>query len=71
MKGIMAITFIVSFFFGLIASLMAFLITYQEFTHHYPDKGKPFRLAMQAAIFAFVFFLAVTIVAVLLLSPIL
>ena len=36
------------------ASLIAFLVTYEEYTKHYIDKRMPRRLAFEAAIFAFV-----------------
>ena len=41
---------------------MAFVISYEEYSHHYTDKRKPFWLSMQAALFAFIFFLALTII---------
>jgi H+/Cl- antiporter ClcA len=41
---------------GLFASLIAFLITYDEYSHHYVDKRNPLRLAVEAAVFAFVVF---------------
>ena len=43
------------------ASLIAFLVTYEEYTKHYVDKRMPRRLAFEAAIFAFfiVFLLAI------------
>jgi H+/Cl- antiporter ClcA len=42
--------------FGAIAALMAYLITYNEWMHHYPTKKKPRKMALEAAIFAFIFF---------------
>jgi len=41
-------------FFSVLGSIMAFLITYEEYTHHYADKRRPFRHAMQTAIFTFI-----------------
>jgi uncharacterized membrane protein YhhN len=43
------------------ASLIAFLVTYEEYTKHYVDKRMPRRLALEAAVFAFfvVFLLAI------------
>jgi len=46
--------------FSPLAALMAFVITYEEYTHHYPDKRKPLRLAAQAAAVTFVVFLALS-----------
>jgi len=37
---------------------MAFLITYEEYVHHYHDKRKTLKTALEAAIFTLVFFLA-------------
>ena len=42
--------------FGPIAAAMAFLVTYEEYTHHYPGKAKPLRFAVEAAIFTFIVF---------------
>jgi hypothetical protein len=42
--------------FGAIAALTAYLITYNEWLHHYPTKKKPRKMALEAAIFAFIFF---------------
>ena len=38
---------------GFFASLIAFLVTYEEYTKHYVDKRMPLRLALEAALFAF------------------
>lgn len=45
---------------GLFAGLMAFLITYEEYLHHYQEKERPLRLALEAAAFTFVVFLVLT-----------
>ena len=37
---------------------MAFLITYEEYVHHYPSKREVWKKALEAAGFTFVFFLA-------------
>jgi len=47
---------------------MAYLITYEEYSHHYPDKRKPFQHAMQTAVFTFFVFLVLSILAGLSLS---
>jgi len=39
-----------------IAAVMAFLITYEEYSHHYTDKKKPLKFAFEAAIFTFIVF---------------
>jgi len=42
--------------FGFLAALMAYLITYNEYMHHYPTKKEPRKMALEAAILAFLFF---------------
>jgi len=39
------------------AAAMAFLITYEEYKHHYPDKQQVFKTALEAAVFTLVVFL--------------
>ena len=55
-------SFAMSLIFSPFASIMAYLITYGEYTHHYPDKKKPVMLAIQAASVTFVFFVALALV---------
>jgi len=43
---------------------MAFLIIYEEYSHHYADKRKPFQHAIESAIFTFIVFLILTNLAV-------
>ena len=40
-----------------LAAIMAFVITYEESRHHYPEKGKVRKKALEAAIFTLAFFL--------------
>ncbi len=47
---------------GFFASLIAFIITYDEYTKHYVDKRMPLRLALEAAIFAFFVVLLLAII---------
>jgi hypothetical protein len=49
--------------FGVLAAMMAFIITFGEYTHHYPDARTPRRLAMEAALVTFVFFLLMAMLA--------
>ena len=55
----MKIFLVIGIVFSPIAAAMAFLITYGEYTHHYPDKKMPLKLAGQAAIFTFIVFMAI------------
>jgi len=47
--------------FALIAAVMAYLITYNEWMHHYPTKKEPRKMALEAAIFTLIFFVVVGI----------
>ena len=47
--------------FSVLAALSAFLITYDEYLKHFPDKRTPLKMAGQAALAAFAFFLAVSV----------
>lgn len=49
--------------FGLLAALMAFLITYNEYSRHYHDNRAPLAASLRTALFAFVVIFAVTAVA--------
>ena len=40
--------------FALIGSFIAYLITYNEWIHHYPTKKEPRKTALEAAVFTFV-----------------
>jgi RsiW-degrading membrane proteinase PrsW (M82 family) len=40
--------------FIIIAALMAYLISYNEWRHHYPTKKEPKKLALQSAIVTFI-----------------
>ena len=39
--------------FSILGAVAAFLITYQEWSHHYPEGREAFRMGMEAAIVAF------------------
>lgn len=47
--------------FGFLAGLSAFLITLNEWTHHYSDARKPIVLALRTGLFAFGFFFLLSI----------
>ena len=47
--------------FSALAALTAFLITYEEWTHHYSSAKEPLKHAIEAAIVAFVVFMIITI----------
>jgi len=47
--------------FSALAALAAFLITYEEWTHHYPSNREPIRYGIEAAIVAFIVFAILTV----------
>ncbi len=52
----------IALIFSPLASAMAFIITYGEYLHHYPDKKKPMKLAIEAALVTFTFFIALSFI---------
>jgi hypothetical protein len=48
--------------FGFIAGLMAYLITYNEYMHHYQTKKEPRMMAFEAALVAFTFFFLMSLI---------
>jgi hypothetical protein len=42
--------------FGALAAVSAYLITYQEYIRHFPDKARPRKMALRMALVAFLFF---------------
>ena len=55
--------------FSLLAALMAYLITYNEWVHHYPTKKQPRKIALEAAAFAFFIFLLIAVFTGLFFKP--
>jgi len=53
--------YFILFPFTLIGSVMAYLITYNEYMHHYPTKKEPRKVALEAAVFAFIFLSVISI----------
>ena len=53
---------VLGFSFSSIASLAAFLISYEEYSRHYKDKRKALRLSLKTAVFAFMVFLTLAII---------
>jgi len=49
-------------FFGLIASVMAFLITYNEYQKHQFTKKRLWKASLESAFVTFIFFLVLSIV---------
>jgi len=59
---IFILVLLIGLVFSPIAGLMAFLITYHEYQRHYADKQQPLRIALEAALFTFAFFMIVSAV---------
>ena len=56
------IALLIGIIFAPLAAAMAFIITYGEYQHHYPDKTMPRKLAIEAAVGTFVFFMIISVV---------
>lgn len=46
----------ISLAFGIVAGLMAYVIAYGEYVHHFPDKRKARVMACESGLIAFLFF---------------
>ena len=55
--GLTKALFCIAAVLGIFAAIIAFLITYGEYAHHYPDKQKVLKTALEAGIFTLIFFL--------------
>lgn len=58
----LTIVSVVGVFFGFLAAILAYVILYAEYTHHFADSAKPRRMALQGAIATFLVFLVLSIV---------
>jgi K+-sensing histidine kinase KdpD len=58
-----SISFIIGLFFGLLAGIMAFVITYGEYLHHFSDKKKILRHALETGFVTFAIFLGMAMLA--------
>ena len=52
-----AALFFISVIFSILAAIMAYLITYQEYRHHFPDKRDIKKAALRTGGFTFLLFL--------------
>ncbi len=59
----LAVFLLIGLFFSPFAGIMAFLITYEEYKHHYTSKKEPLREALGAAVFAFIVFMILSFLA--------
>jgi len=49
-------------FFGFVGSIMAFIIAYDEYRRHFRDKSKPFWMAFEIAVLAFLVLVAISVI---------
>jgi hypothetical protein len=56
-----AIILTIGGFFTVLASIMAFVTTFAEYTHHYSNKRQPLIEGCQTAIFTFIIFAILTL----------
>jgi len=47
--------------FGAIAAVMAFIITFEEYRHHYRDLKMPIRHGVETALVTFLFFVVMSL----------
>ena len=47
--------------FSTLAALCAFVITYEEYLKHFPDKRRPLKMAANMSLVAFAFFMLVSV----------
>jgi uncharacterized membrane-anchored protein len=67
---IIGLTLLIGLTLSPIAGIMAFLITYHEYQRHYADKQQPLKIALEAALFTFAFFMIVSAVIGLILNKV-
>ena len=48
--------------FGVLGAIMAGLITYEEYTHHFPDRAPAVRAGINTGITTLVFFVVVSVI---------
>lgn len=50
----------IALIFSSLGAMMAFIITYEEYLRHFPDKKRPLKLAGRTAAVAFLFLVVVS-----------
>jgi amino acid permease len=59
---VLTIVSVIGVFFGFLAAILAYVILYGEYTHHFADSAKPHRMALQGAVVTFLVFVVLSIV---------
>ncbi len=62
MTHVFSLVLVIGVIFGSLGALCAYLITYKEWEHHYPPPEIPRRMALETAVFTFIFFLALMVI---------
>ena len=58
---VMKISLLIGLVFSPIAALMAFLITYEEYSKHFKDQARPIKMSLETATFTFIVFMGLSI----------
>jgi len=58
---LMIALFLIGVIFSILGAVMAYLITYQEYVHHYKDKGDAIRASMRTAVMTFIVFIGLSV----------
>jgi uncharacterized membrane protein len=61
MKQIFPVLFAIGIVFGLLGAFVAYLITYREWVHHYTTTKIPRKMALNTAVFTFIFFVVIAL----------
>ncbi|HKK20887.1 MAG TPA: hypothetical protein VJ983_05385 [candidate division Zixibacteria bacterium] len=67
MNSTETVIIVISAAFAVIAGLMAYLIAYEEYAHHFPDPKQSRQMAFESAVFAFTFFFGLGLILALML----
>jgi len=59
--AIIKLVAVIGAIYSLLAALIAYIITYQEYIRHFPDNRVPRKMALRAAVAAFVFFMLLSL----------
>lgn len=62
MMNFVPISIGIALIFSPFATAIAFIITYGEYSHHYPNKRKPIKLATEAALVTLAFFIVLSFI---------
>jgi ABC-type antimicrobial peptide transport system permease subunit len=60
MDGI-KIAVLIGLIFSPLAAFLAFLLTYNEYSHHYSDNKMPMKHSIEAGVFTFIVFMIISV----------